>query len=69
MARVVSFSSYLGGRSSGRCPGCEVSEGPDMVYTSSRSLSEAAPWLSGVGDLLERKSKIMRGHDENGNSP
>lgn len=72
MAGAVSFSSYLGGRSSGRCPGYELSEGepgPEMVYMSSRSLSEAVPWLSGVGVLLEIKNKIMRGHSENSDSP
>jgi hypothetical protein len=58
VAGAVSFSSYLGGRSRGRCPVYDLSEDepcPEMVYMSSCSLSEAAPWFSGVGVLLERE--------------
>ena len=51
---AISFSSYLGGSSDKRCRVWEVSEDeavPEIVYIDSQSLSEAAPWLSGVGDL------------------
>lgn len=54
VAAAVSFSSYLGGRSDKRWSMWEVSEDeavPEIVYIDSQSLSEAAPWLSGVGDL------------------
>lgn len=51
---AASFSSYLGGNSDERQGVCEVSEDeavPEIVYIDSPSLSEAAPWPSGVGIL------------------
>ena len=51
---AVSFSSYLGGSSDKRWRVWEGSEDeavPEIVYIDSQSLSEAAPWPSGVWDL------------------
>lgn len=44
---------------------CEISEDevvPEIVYMGTRSLSESAPWPSGVGVLLKTEHmKVRRG--------
>lgn len=71
MAVAVSFSSYLGGNSDERCGVCAISEdggAPEIVYMVTCSLSEAAPWPSGVGVLLKGESGWGRGERES-NTP